>query len=279
VAEIHRALCELAAEAMERNLIADNYPDDQEPPWQRRVVLVEELNSTMEELTAYWREELGERNVSPAVRGYRQLLFMGRQVRTNLLTAAQLLTVQAAGGPAARGQYGTIVMSRFNQRAWKMLLPDITPIPKAGRIPGRGWVALGGEVDETQIVFMTERECREWASSGRSSVVAVSRSPRDRVPQGEPTATVAVIPPLRLVADAPVEEADAAGEGLVSLWQASADKGDAWVPLRYDHLRKAAERGGEFPTPVQLDGRRRLYSTESLQRWAANRERTGGGGR
>jgi hypothetical protein len=77
---------------------------------------------------------------------------------------------------------------------------------------------------------------------------------------------------LTLVSD----EADGeVPEGLVSLWQASVDKGDAWVPLRYDHLRKAAERGGEFPAPAQVVGRKRLYSTESLQRWAANREQTG----
>jgi hypothetical protein len=269
VAEIHRALIELAAEAMERNVQADAYGDDTEPPWQRRVIIMEELNSTMEELTVYWRDELGERGVSPAVRAYRQILFMGRAVQIHLLTAAQLFTAQAAGGPAARSQYGTIVMSRFNHRAWKMLLPEISPVPKAGRQPGRGWVALGGEADETQIVFMTERECREWAASGKSSAVAVSRSAADRASQGGSTATVAVAPRLKLVTDEPADEA---GEGLVSLWQASADKGDAWVPLRYDHLRKAAERGGDFPAPVQMVGRKRLYSTESLQRWVANRE-------
>jgi Helicase HerA, central domain len=272
VAAIHRALCELAAEAMARNVQADAYGDDAEPPWQRRVVIMEELNSTMEELTAYWRDELGEKGVSPAVRAYRQLLFMGRAVQVHLLTAAQLFTAQSAGGPAARAQYGTIVMSRFNQRAWKMLLPEVTPVPKAGRHPGRGWVALGGEADECQIVFMTEAECREWASLGRSSAVAVSRSPQDRESQGESTATVAVPPTLTLVTD---ERVDEPAEGLVSLWQASIDKGDAWVPLRYDHLRKAAERGGDFPAPVGFVGRKRLYTSESLQRWAANREQTG----
>jgi hypothetical protein len=272
VAEIHRALVELAAEAMARNIQADAYGDDAEPPWQRRVVVMEELNSTMEELTAYWRDELGEKGVSPAVRAYRQILFMGRAVQVHLLTAAQLFTAQSAGGPAARAQYGTIVMSRFNQRAWKMLLPEITPVPKAGRQPGRGWVALGGEADECQIVFMTEAECREWASSGQSSAVAVSRSPGDRESQGGSTATVAVPTTLTLVTDEPAEEVP---EGLVSLWQASIDKGDAWVPLRYDRLRKAAERPGDFPAPVQVLGRKRLYRTESLQRWAANREQTG----
>jgi hypothetical protein len=271
VAEIHRALIELAAEAMERNVQADSYGDDTEPPWQRRVVIMEELNSTMEELTAYWRDELSERGVSPAVRAYRQILFMGRAVQVHLLTAAQLFTAQAAGGPAARAQYGTIIMSRFKHQAWKMLLPEITPVPKAGHHPGRGWVALGGEADETQIVFMTERECREWAASGKPSAVAVSRSATDGMPQGGSTATVAVAPVLKLVTD---ESGDEPAEGLVSLWQASVDKGDAWVPLRYDHLRKAAERRGEFPDPVQMVGRKRLYSTESLQRWAANRERT-----
>jgi hypothetical protein len=276
VSEIHRTLVELAAEAMDRNVQADQYGDDQEPPWQRRVVVMEELNSTMEELTSYWRDELGEKGVSPAVKGYRQLLFMGRAVQIHLLTAAQLFTAQSTGGPAARAQYGTIVMSRFNQRAWKMLLPEITPVPKAGRQPGRAWVALGGQADECQIVFMTEAECRAWAASGKSSAVAVSRSPVDREPQGGSTATVAARPTLTLVADEPTTDAP---EGLVSLWQASVDKGDAWVPLRYDHLRKAAERGCDFPAPVHVAGRKRLYSTESLQRWAANRDQTGSGGR
>jgi len=276
ISEIHRALVELSAEAMDRNVQADQYGDDQEPPWQRRVVLMEELNSTMEELAAYWREELEERGVSPAVRAYRQLLYMGRAVQVHLLTAAQLFTAQSAGGPAARAQYGTIVMSRFNQRAWKMLLPEITPVPKSGRQPGRGWVALGGEAEETQIVFMTERECREWAASGKPSAVAVSRSPQDHGSQGKPTATVAVQPRLAIVPDDPADDPD---EGLVTLWQASIDKGDAWVGLRYDHLRKAAERGGDFPEPVRVDGRRRLYTPESLQRWVSNRERSGSGGR
>ena len=90
---------------------------------------------------------------------------------------------------------------------------------------------------------------------------------------GEPTATVAVRPALELVRD---ELDDEPQDGLVSLWQASVDKGDAWVPLRYDHLRKAAERGGEFPEPTQVRGRKRLYTPESLQRWAANREQAEG---
>lgn len=270
-AEIHRTLIEQAAEAMDRNRLADNYPDDVEPAWQRRVILLEELNATMEELAAYWREDLGERGPSPAIKAYRQILFMGRAVKVHILTSAQLLTAQSAGGPAARAQYGTIVMSRFKPQGWKMLLPDITPIPKAGKHPGRGWVALGGEADETQIIFMTERETRQWAASGHPSTVAVSRSPRPAVPQGKPTATVA-----RQPAPAPAEDPSGAGpeqtEGLVSLWQASADKGDAVVSLRYDHLRKAAERGGEFPQPVCVNGRALLYTPESLQRWATNRE-------
>jgi hypothetical protein len=276
IAEIHDALIALADEAMARNIAADNYPDDAEPPWQRRVLVLEELNSTMDELTVYWRDELGGRGTSPAVRAYRQILFMGRQVKVNIITAAQLLTAQTAGGPAARAQYGTIVMSRFNVRAWKMLLPEITPIPKSGRHVGRGWVALGGEADETQLVFITEAETREWAASGRPSTVRpgptsqTSHTPGDTGAQGEPAANVATRPVLTVVTDPDDPEPV---DGLVTLRQASLDEGEALVGLRYAALRKAAEPGKDFPPPARKVGKTRYYRPDDLARWAANRER------
>jgi hypothetical protein len=272
-AEIHDALIALADEAMARNVAADAYPDDGEPPWQRRVLVLEELNSTMDELGVYWREELGGKGTSPAVRAYRQILFMGRQVKVHIITAAQLLTSQTAGGPAARAQYGTIVMSRFNERAWKMLLPEITPAPKSGRHVGRGWVALGGQADEVQLLFMTEAEAREWASSGKASAIKAgpvsqgSHAPADAESQGEGDANVATRPTLTVVGE------PEAPEGLVTLRQASLDQGDALVGLRYAALRKAAEPGRDFPTPKRRVGKTRFYDPDDLARWAANRER------
>lgn len=272
-AEIHDALIALAGEAMARNIAADAYPDDAEPPWQRRLLVLEELNSTMDELGVYWRDVLGGKGTSPAVRAYRQILFMGRQVKVNIITAAQLLTAQTAGGPAARAQYGTIVMSRFNERAWKMLLPEITPAPKAGRHVGRGWVALGGQADEAQLLFMTEAEARDWAASGKSS--AVRQSPvapgshtnGDDESLGNSDANVAPRPVLAVVGEPETPD------GLVTLRQASLDQGDALVGLRYAALRKAAEPGREFPTPARRVGKTRFYDPDALARWAANRER------
>jgi hypothetical protein len=237
------------------------------------VLVLEELNSTMDELGVYWREELGGKGTSPAVRAYRQILFMGRQVKVHIITAAQLLTSQTAGGPAARAQYGTIVMSRFNERAWKMLLPEITPAPKSGRHVGRGWVALGGQADEVQLLFMTEAEAREWASSGKASAIKAgpvsqgSHAPADAESQGEGDANVATRPTLTVVGE------PEAPEGLVTLRQASLDQGDALVGLRYAALRKAAEPGRDFPTPKRRVGKTRFYDPDDLARWAANRER------
>ena len=273
VAEIHDVLIALAEEAMARNVAADAYPDDAEPPWQRRVLVLEELNSTMEELQAYWREELGGKGTSPAVRAYRQILFMGRQVKVNIIAAAQLLTAQTAGGPAARAQYGTIIMSRFNERAWRMLLPEITPVPKSGRHIGRGWVALGGQADEAQLVFMTEAEAREWASTGKSSAVRAtpmsqgSQPPGDTESLGDNDANVATRPTLTVVGE------PESPEGLVTLRQASLDQGEALIGLRYAALRKAAEPGKDFPTPRHHQGKTRFYHPDDLARWAANRER------
>ena len=118
---------------------------------------------------------------------------MGRAVQVHLLTAAQLFTAQAAGGPAARGQYGTIVMSRFNQRAWKMLLPEITPIPKAGRQPGPGLGGLGwrGRRDPDRV-----HDRARVPGVGRVGQVECCRgvavAARIASPQGGSTATVAV---------------------------------------------------------------------------------------
>lgn len=166
-ADIHRALVDLAAEAAGRNRLVDRHPDRGRPVWPRRVILVEDLSSTLEELAAYWRENLGGRDPSPAPEAYRQILSAGPAIRFHILTAAQRFLAPAAEDPGAPGHYGTLVLARLKPQEWRTLLPETTFVPKAGRDPGRGWVAAGGEMDEVQIVYMSEIEARQWAASGR----------------------------------------------------------------------------------------------------------------
>ena len=274
IPEIHNALLAVAREAMRRNEAADAYPADRQPRWPRLVLLLEELNSTMEALKLYWRDELGEKGTSPAIIAYWQILTMGREARVHILTAAQLLTSAAAGGPVARAQYGTIVMARFKAQGWRMLFPDIKPIPKSDNHPGRGYIVLGNTVREGQIIFMTEAECRDLAASGKLSRVPVSRSGTERVALGEETGTVPVNGDPRDPQAVPEGSNGDGGRGLVTLGQASKDNGQAIVPLKYEALRKARSRDPDFPKPVDDTGRAPMYEPEALLRWVANRETT-----
>lgn len=272
VAEIHHALVAVAQVAMRRNEAADQYEAGKEPRWPRVGVVLEELNSTMEALKMYWRDELGERGTSPAIIAYWQILTMGREARVHILTAAQLLTSQAAGGPVARAQYGTIVMSRFKAQGWRMLFPDLRPIPPSSTHQGRAWIVLGNTVREGQIIFMTEAETRAWAASGKQSRVPVSRPGADRVPLGDVTGTVPVDRDYGHLQAVPDGENGQPGNGLVTLGQASTDKGRGIVPLKYEALRKARGRTTEFPAPVDDSGRAPLYRPDDLKRWYVNRE-------
>lgn len=284
LAEIHRKLVELKDEAMLRNTLADDYPPDQEPPWQRILVICEELNSLMEELIFHWRHEVEGKGVSPAIRGIRQLGNMAGGVKIHLAAIAQLLTAQAAGGSGAggsvaRANYGIIAAAGFDQRGWKMLAGD-APMPKGKRPKGRAFfIADGGaQIIEGQAIWMTEKEARAWATSGVSSrprptptrrPVAGSRGRGDADFLGKQPATVAAPPTLTLVRG---EDDDF----LVSIHDASSDKGLGIVTATKATLRKERVEDPAFPKPDRTHGTgnnaTKLYRPETLQRWEANRE-------
>jgi hypothetical protein len=57
----------------------------------------------------------------------------------------------------------------------------------------------------------------------------------------------------------------------VSLAEASADLGTGVVALKRDALRQAARRDPEFPKPVTVEGKTRLFDPDELRRWERNR--------
>lgn len=273
IEEIHSALIALEREADNRNRLADDLGDDEEPPWQRRLIVMEEQNSTIDRLIDYWQQirEPSDPRVSPAVRAYRNLLNMGRGVEINILAVFQRLTAQAAGGATARDNFGMVVISKPKPALWKMLVDEI-PFPNVvGKPPGRSWFSYDGEAPEGQPPLWTDKAAREWATSGVSSAVRAydPRGSRTPASQGERPARRA---------GTPIEatSSEGAAELLYTLRQASKDKGAGVVDMNYQSLR--GKRAGssadpEFPDPDALDGQSKLYLAETLQRWAANREK------
>jgi hypothetical protein len=271
VADIHTAIIAFYNEARERNMLADQLGDDQEPPWQRRLLVMEEQNTTIDALVDYWAEirDASDPRVSPAVRAYRALGNMGRQVNIHIIAAFQKLTAHAAGGTVARDNFGMIIMSGFKPSAWKMLADEL-PMPNiAGKPRGRNWYVFDGRAPEGQSILWTDRDAREWASTGASSKVragGLNTVPRERRP-----ARRAGRPALAIVNGGRQRR-------LYTLREASSDKGSGIVPETHQQLRglrSGSSRDPEFPEPDEVQGQSKLYSAEILQRWSRNREEAG----
>ncbi|MFF3706764.1 hypothetical protein [Streptomyces phaeochromogenes] len=97
----------------------------------RLVILLEEVNATMTQLKRYWAKtrESGDPKESPAVDALAEILFMGRQVRLHVLLVAQSATARAIGGPEMRENFSTRILVRYTLNAWRMLVPEVSPIP------------------------------------------------------------------------------------------------------------------------------------------------------
>ncbi|MFI8932430.1 pRL2-11 [Streptomyces sp. NPDC053474] len=183
IADIHDALIRLGAEGQRRIHAAEQLPEDADPSsvGPRIVILLEEINATMKQLTRYWEKikEKGDPKISPAVDALAEILFMGRAVRLHVLLVAQSATARALGGPEMRENFATRILARYTQNAWRMLVPEVQPAPKSTRHVGRAQVVLGGVAHETQVLFMSDGEARAWAIAGaeRSTVVTMEKVP------------------------------------------------------------------------------------------------------
>ncbi|WP_181006719.1 pRL2-11 [Streptomyces sp. ZL-24] len=173
VADIHDQLIALGIEGRRRTRVADELgigadPKDIGP---RLLILLEEVNATMKQLARYWEKtrESGDPKVSPAVDALNEILYMGLQLRMHVLLVAQSATARALGGPEVREQFSTRILARYSVNAWRMLAPEVHPAPKSTKHAGRAQVVSGGSATETQVLFFTEPEAGEWASTGKTT--------------------------------------------------------------------------------------------------------------
>lgn len=277
-AQIHAAALWLLAEIERRNEVADAAAD-----WEgnvhanvgpRIIVLAEELNATMNRLRAYWRgiRESSDPDRSPAVEAIEDALFMGRQVRVNIVAVGQKMSVRASGSGEARENMGIRLLGRYTRSSWKMLVDDLPFIPSSNQ-PGRIQVITGNVAQETQVARLTAREARELAASGTvtpwPSPVPGMRTAAgvpDRPGIGNTGPDVGYVPgdmplPGTLPPDA-IRLSDAVALGI----------GD----LSLHALKKARQRDPAFPKPIDHEGLAKLYDPDELATWADSRPRAGG---
>jgi hypothetical protein len=273
IEEIHNMLIALGAEVDRRNELADeladddgNIPDEALADIGPRLEIVcEEMNATANRLAAYWRriKDKSDPAVSPAVEALGDVLFMGRATRVNVLAVAQMMTARALGGPEARENFATRILARYTVNAWKMLVPEVWPMPKSSRHTGRVQVVNAGVARETQVVYFTPKEAREWALSGIVSRIAESAldgSQVTRVPASPILATSdnrgGTVPALA----GPVTLREAVDSGVLTVSVESA--------------RAARKRDPEFPPTAGIRDGAMTYEPAALTSWERNRPRS-----
>lgn len=311
IADIHDQLIALGMEGRRRTRVADELGIDADPKaiGPRLLILLEEVNATMKQLARYWERirESGDPKVSPAVDALNEILYMGRQLRMHVLLVAQSATARALGGPEVREQFATRILARYSVNAWRMLAPEIHPAPKSTKHPGRAQVVVGGTARETQVLFFTEAEAREWATTGASATAAgklpavpaqpapaelqkAAEGPQATGPDDQ-APTPSTKPETPAHAALPAQQADAADPpGTIAATSPASPAGDVddqavglrqaaehHLPYTLAALRYARANDPSFPKPVDKRGAELLYRVGDLKRWARNRPRAASG--
>lgn len=140
------------------------------------LIVSEEWGVTAPLLADYWSNRRGmaepdERKTmpvkSPASQALMKLNFTGRSLGMTQLLVAQRFSARVTNGNAdLRESFTTIFMSRWKAQTFKMLAPDIRPIPKKLTKPGQWLAVTGDEAVPFQAGFWTDEEAREWATNG-----------------------------------------------------------------------------------------------------------------
>lgn len=274
---MHLALIGLAVEGNRRNEVAWHWDGDGEPVQRRHLLVLEEANATIGKLQQWWdinRRRLDPEDVerycgpfgdpslpkSPAVLALGDLLFMGRQSYINVAAVGQYTTAHAMGGPEIREMFGARGI-KGPQKAFAMLADDLDRVPKQKGIKGRIHLVMHGQAVEVQVMYMTDRQARELATT-RSQVTP------EPVDQG--IRPVSVTGP---VIDVPAVEP--AVRDRVKLSEVASDTGDRSVGRTLAALQRLRHTDPTFPDPVEpakVNGQPHWYSRRALILWHQNRE-------
>lgn len=158
-------------------------------PGPRLIIVLEEMNLTMNRLRGYWAERIAEDKalpkeereyppaVSPAVRGLENAFYAGRELKVHLLFVSQRMSAKATAGSAdVRMNIGIRLLAGYDADTWKMVVGPSVPMPSPSRTLGRMQVYVkGGDVAEVQGAFFTHTEARQFSEGGPARVPAKLR--------------------------------------------------------------------------------------------------------
>lgn len=259
-AQMHKALVRLGEISDERNTMAFDQPEDWDPGC-RYLVIAEELNATFAQLRDVWTDmrRPDQPKTSPAIRAFRNLLFMGRSAKINLFAVAQMLTANTTGGPESRENFGIRALARFTKNNWMMLAPEAAA-PKPSRTLGRWQIVVGGTATECQVAYLSAAEARVFVHK-RMPV-----SPREQSPLMAPDQEMS--PGHRSSGDIINQPHDPLSETITL--RESCDRGIA--PWTFDATKKRLQRARKnndphTPVPVGKDGQADLYRVGDLVVW------------
>lgn len=216
IEKIHDALCWLDGELDRRAGFIREHTDVEGnltgSPGPTLFVILEEQNLLMNRLRAYWSDLLAEDKarpkdqreylppVSPAIRGFENASYVGRELKVHLVFIAQRFTAEAAGGgskgAAVRMNTGIRILAGYDDDTWKMLVGKQVPMPPPSKHAGRMQVYVkGGALTEVQVVLFSHAETRQFAQAGSARVPSKLRhltewrapAPANPVPYGTVT--------------------------------------------------------------------------------------------
>jgi hypothetical protein len=255
VAHIHDTMVLVGREVQRRNVAADDVRAHVGP---RLFVILEEANATFDLLNQYWSElrQSGDPKRSPAATALAYILYTGRAVATNVIVAAQQLRADAVAGGSARENLGVRLLGGATESTWRMLAPEIKPVPPKPKVKGRWRLVTGGELTEFQSLWAGDKEARAYAARGRG-----------QLPAGW------LVPGLSRVgigADREKQLGPVLGRRLIGLRDAATElPGD---PITLTGLRKAIQRDVRAPVPVDRRRGEHLYDFDELAAWKRGRD-------
>ena len=301
-AQINEALLGVWAEIERRNRECDPLRvGDPWPEFQPVLLVFDELNTTTTAMNRWWktaRPNTRAGDLAPGTHALQDILHQGRAVCVSAAFGAQAARRRAVGGGEGFEDIGNILMvPPYSKATWNVCAPHIEYIPAKSHHDHPAWGILldGLDAIEVQRIEMTEREAVRFSRAGDARRAAWQETPaiaglralgagQPRPP--EPTMRVEVAIGAAHGngnkpdpgTSGPPDDFDAA-----TLRQFSSDEGAGTVPMRYDALRKAADKPG-FPGParkgpIKADGTemvsKRLYLRQEIEVWFEERSNLG----
>jgi hypothetical protein len=241
-------------------------------------VVVEEINSLIKMLTAYWRgerkrimneakacqkedmdydeEDLDPPALSPAVAALQFAVNMGRELQIHIHVAAQRLEANVFGsnsGAAVRQSFGLKLMAKWDLNLWKMLASGHEYVAWPGGKRGLWGFVQGSEFVIVRVPDMAMATCLAMATGGQDPSGPVLGRQRVATEFGQ----------SRGQERAAIE----GGQRLATILGRLPGQ-DGPDALSLEGLRSASKRPG-FPPAVGQDGVAKLYDVEHVMAWRA----------